>query len=210
MFTTRLSGSPSSPLRRTFLINAAVLSVATLALAASPATVSFPIAVAEAIVLAGGLATALAFNLVLLPRTLRSANGRTPPRSSASEAALALDAAAPPVANRGSAPRLMVCWAAPRCLSDAEADAWASRELTPALQAARIEAAQLTRLRRATPRHPTCCDWLLEFDVEPGRNDLTCLASPLWADWLDDLRLLGLHPAAVLAERGRVIVGEAD
>jgi two-component system sensor histidine kinase UhpB len=53
---------------RVFATNAAVLLVATLVLALSPATVSFPIALAELIVLIGGLAAMLALNLALLRR----------------------------------------------------------------------------------------------------------------------------------------------
>lgn len=53
---------------RVFATNAAVLVVATLVLALSPATVSFPIALAELVVLAGGLAAMLVLDLVLLRR----------------------------------------------------------------------------------------------------------------------------------------------
>jgi two-component system sensor histidine kinase UhpB len=53
---------------RVFASNAAVLVVATLVLVLSPLTVSFPIALTEAVVVAGGLALMLAFDLVLLRR----------------------------------------------------------------------------------------------------------------------------------------------
>jgi two-component system, NarL family, sensor histidine kinase UhpB len=53
---------------RVFATNAAVLAVATLLLALSPATVSFPIALAELIVLIAGLGAMLAIDLVLLRR----------------------------------------------------------------------------------------------------------------------------------------------
>jgi two-component system sensor histidine kinase UhpB len=53
---------------RVFASNAVVLAVATLALVLSPATVSFPIALAELIVLAAGLGAMLALDLVLLRR----------------------------------------------------------------------------------------------------------------------------------------------
>jgi two-component system sensor histidine kinase UhpB len=54
--------------RRIFFVNSAILLVATMALALSPATVSFPIALAEGIVLAIGLVAILTLNLVLLRR----------------------------------------------------------------------------------------------------------------------------------------------
>jgi two-component system sensor histidine kinase UhpB len=51
---------------RVFLTNAAVLVLATAALALSPATVSFPVAVTEAIVLAAGLCALLLLDFILL------------------------------------------------------------------------------------------------------------------------------------------------
>ena len=53
---------------RVFATNAAVLTAATLALVVSPATVSFPIALTELVVLVGGLAAMLALDLALLQR----------------------------------------------------------------------------------------------------------------------------------------------
>jgi two-component system sensor histidine kinase UhpB len=53
---------------RVFATNAAVLVAATLALVLSPATVSFPVALTEVVVLAAGLTAMLALNLVLLRR----------------------------------------------------------------------------------------------------------------------------------------------
>src|SRR5919109_2889075 len=53
---------------RVFATNAVVLAAATLLLVLSPATISFPIALAELIVLAVGLSAMLALDLVLLRR----------------------------------------------------------------------------------------------------------------------------------------------
>jgi two-component system sensor histidine kinase UhpB len=53
---------------RVFAANAAVLVAATLVLTLSPATVSFPVALTEVVVLAAGLAAMLALNVVLLRR----------------------------------------------------------------------------------------------------------------------------------------------
>jgi two-component system, NarL family, sensor histidine kinase UhpB len=55
---------------RVFATNALVLAVATATLALSPATVSFPVALTEAVVLALGLSTMLALNYALLRRAL--------------------------------------------------------------------------------------------------------------------------------------------
>jgi two-component system sensor histidine kinase UhpB len=59
-----------SLLWRIFVGNAAVLLTATLALVISPATVSFPVAATEAVVLALGLAGMLAVNYLLLRRAV--------------------------------------------------------------------------------------------------------------------------------------------
>lgn len=64
----RLAGVPL--FWRVFATNALVLAVAAAALALSPATVSFPVALREAIVLALGLGAMLALNFALLRRAL--------------------------------------------------------------------------------------------------------------------------------------------
>src|SRR5689334_16103098 len=56
---------------KVFAGNAGVLLAATLALVLSPATVSFPVALEELVVLAGGLALMLAIDVALLRRAFR-------------------------------------------------------------------------------------------------------------------------------------------
>jgi two-component system sensor histidine kinase UhpB len=58
-------------LRRIFVANAAIFALAAVALVVSPATVSFPVAAAEAAVVVVGLVAMLALNFVVLRRTLR-------------------------------------------------------------------------------------------------------------------------------------------
>lgn len=53
------------------MANAAIFALAVLALVLSPATVSFPVAAAEAVIVVVGLVAMLALNLVVLRRTLR-------------------------------------------------------------------------------------------------------------------------------------------
>jgi two-component system sensor histidine kinase UhpB len=64
----RLAGVPL--FWRVFATNPLVLAVAAAALALSPATVSFPVALTEAVVLLAGLAAMLALNFALLRRAL--------------------------------------------------------------------------------------------------------------------------------------------
>jgi two-component system sensor histidine kinase UhpB len=56
---------------RVFLVNAVVFTAGTAALALSPATVSFPIALTEALVLVSGLSAILLLNLLLVRRSLQ-------------------------------------------------------------------------------------------------------------------------------------------
>lgn len=56
---------------RVFLTNAALLVAAAVALVVTPATVSFPVALTEVVVLAGGLGAVIALNLVLLRRVFQ-------------------------------------------------------------------------------------------------------------------------------------------
>jgi hypothetical protein len=214
---------------RVFAANAAVLAVATLLLAVSPATVSFPVTVAEAVVLAGGLAVTLALNLGLLPWVFGSARGITssravPPRAGVgskhpqpageptggvSVRECPAHAASRPASPDAGMERLLVCWRRPQHLSDGEAEAWASTELVRLLAAERIAAARLSRLHGASVRYDKPCDWLLELDATPGRDAQSCVESPVWSAWLSDLQLLKLQPGVMVAEPGRVLtVGE--
>ena len=59
----------TSLVTRVFLVNAAVLAAAVVALAVSPVTVSDPVALREAVVLVAGLTLLLIVNLVLFRRT---------------------------------------------------------------------------------------------------------------------------------------------
>ena len=192
MFSTH---DPRPPLWRAFATNSAVLTAATLVLAVSPATVSFPIAVAEALVLAGGLAVMVALNFAALPRAAGSA----------------------PHANRepsGTRRRrhrvgpVLVCWAAPHRLTADEAERWASAELERVLAAEGVDSAHLCRVRGGSARHSAPYAWLLELDVPPGRDAHSWLDSDAWQQWLGDLHALGLRPGAMVAGRRRVLKRE--
>lgn len=71
MKSVRLPRENASPLAwRIFFVNAAVFALGTAALALTPATVSWPIALAEAAVLIAGLTAILLVNLLLVRRSL--------------------------------------------------------------------------------------------------------------------------------------------
>ena len=113
MFSTY---APRPLLWRALATNSAVLTAATLVLAVSPATVSFPIAVAEALVLAGGLAAMVALNFAVLPRAAGSAPCADPAPSGTR-------------LRRHRVGPVLVCWTAPHRLTADEAERWAGAEL---------------------------------------------------------------------------------
>lgn len=102
---------------------------------------------------------------------------------------------------------LLLFLSSPYHLSEAEAQAWASAELARLLDREDVEWARLTRLRSASPRWPRPWDWMLELEM---RSQLASGARVLagWHEWLGDLRLLGMRPAAVVAADGRLIAAD--
>jgi hypothetical protein len=96
--------------------------------------------------------------------------------------------------------RLVVLWTRPYHLSTEEADAWIRREVARVLECAGIARGELTRLQSASPQHPSAGDWMLELHLREGVDAASCLESSACADWLRDLRLLGMRPAVVLVE----------
>jgi hypothetical protein len=194
-----------------FAVNSAVLTAATVVLAVSPVTVSFPIAVAEAVVLACGLATMLGLNVALLRRVLGSAFDVAPrPTGAPAGATLGWPNVEASIAADRVDARLLVCWAGPSHGRAESAQEWATSELRRVMAAERVGAARLARLRSASLRYGASHDWLLELDVQPGREAQTWLDSPAWAAWLSDLRALGMRPATMVAERGRVLGREKN
>jgi hypothetical protein len=93
--------------------------------------------------------------------------------------------------------RLMVLWTRPSHLSAEEADRWARDEVRALLAAEAARGAELTRLQSASARHGCDWDWLLELEIDLPARD-TVDHGPC-AEWLGDLRLLGMRPTVLLA-----------
>jgi hypothetical protein len=182
---------------RAFATNSTVLTVAAIVLAVSPATVSFPIAAAEALVLACGLAATLGVNLAVLPRAV----GLAP---------CADDAPGEPRPPRDRIRQVLVCWSRPYRLTVEDAEEWLTAELERVLAAEGVELAHLSRLRGASARYGAPHAWLLELDVPAGRDAQDWLESPAWTEWLGDLQALGMRPGAMLVDGGRVVTVEVD
>jgi hypothetical protein len=97
----------------------------------------------------------------------------------------------------GAVPRLLVLWSRPRHVTSEEAERWARPEILALLRLDDVQSAQLTRIASASARHGAEWSWLLELEV----------AGPVFefvkrrpcADWLGDMRLLGMQPRVMVA-----------
>jgi hypothetical protein len=93
--------------------------------------------------------------------------------------------------------RLMVIWTRPSHLTAEEAERWARDEVRALLAADTVRRAELTRLESASARHGCDWDWLLELEIDLPARDVVDRGP--CAEWLGDLRLLGMRPAVLLA-----------
>jgi hypothetical protein len=108
------------------------------------------------------------------------------------------------VLHDGWVARLLIFWTQPHHLSAAEADAWVHGELRKITGLAGVDRAELTRLRSGFDRFGAAHDWMLELHLAPGAAPADCVEAQPCAEWLGDLRLLGMSPAVVVAD------GEGD
>ena len=102
-----------------------------------------------------------------------------------------------PAPHDEAMPRLLVLWSRPRHVSSEEAERWAQTEIRALLRADDVQSAQLTRLEGASVRHGADWSWLLELEVA-GPVHQFVKRGPC-ADWLGDMRLLGMQPRVMVA-----------
>jgi hypothetical protein len=95
-------------------------------------------------------------------------------------------------------PRLLVLCRHPYHLSREEAAAWLEQELERVLHADELEGATLTPLASPCAQGTREWDWLIEF--EGGRPVHPVSGRSACGELLADLRLLGMAPAAALAD----------
>jgi hypothetical protein len=100
----------------------------------------------------------------------------------------------PPSAEVG---RLTVLWIDPMHLSPGEAEAWIRKEIARLLELDEVEHLELVRVERASDAHAQPWDWLLDVHLLPGVGGAACVDRPLFAEWLGDLRLLGMRPVVL-------------
>ncbi len=94
----------------------------------------------------------------------------------------------------------MIFWNRPQHLTVEEADAWVREELRRLTGIEGIARAELTRLTSASERHGRPHDWMLELHLAAGAQASDCLGSQVCAEWLGDLRLLGMRPSVMVAD----------
>jgi hypothetical protein len=94
-------------------------------------------------------------------------------------------------------PRLLVVWTRPNHLTAEEADSWVRRELRAVVAEEAVRSAKLSRLEQASPRHGGDWRWLLELEISGSVRD--CVERGPCAEWLGDLRLLGMKVEVAVA-----------
>jgi hypothetical protein len=101
--------------------------------------------------------------------------------------------------------RLLILWNRPSHLTTDDAERWARVEVRGLLAHDGVAGAALTRLESASPRYGRDWDWMVELELTGPVRD--CLEHGACAEWLADMRLLGMHPAVVLAGEGVELEG---
>lgn len=96
--------------------------------------------------------------------------------------------------------RVLVLWTRPYHLSAEEAQTWAQEQASRFRRLDGVERAELTRLQSASARHARDWDWMLELHLTPGADGAAFMDAAPCAEWLAELRLLGLRPTVLLAD----------
>jgi hypothetical protein len=111
-----------------------------------------------------------------------------------------------PCVHDDAVPRVLVLWTRPHHLSREEAERWVRREVRAVAAAEAVNSAKLSRLEQASPRHGGDWSWLLELQIAGSVRDY--VESGPCAEWLGDLRLLGMEMQLVVAEDAIDLGGE--
>ena len=99
-------------------------------------------------------------------------------------------------------PRLLLLWKRPHHLSAVEADTWVREQITQLALPDSVERIELTPLSPAAGGYPSPGDWLCELHLREDADASACLADRACAEWLRDLRLLGMAPLIAIATEG--------
>ena len=94
--------------------------------------------------------------------------------------------------------RLLVLWTRPAHLTRAQADAWARSEMLALDDLPGVDGSRIAEVRSAALEHPAEWHWMLELDVTDDAAARRSLERGPLADWVRDLRLLGMRPIVLL------------
>jgi hypothetical protein len=97
-------------------------------------------------------------------------------------------------------PRIVVLWTRPDHLTRWEADAWVRTQIAALDAAPEISSARVAELHSATLEHPALWHWILELDVVDEASVARMLRHGPVADWMRDLRLLGMRSTVALVD----------
>jgi hypothetical protein len=96
--------------------------------------------------------------------------------------------------HAGWVPRLVILWTRPEHLTREEAEAWVRLEVA----GLGIPDARLAEVEPAALEHPVSWRWMLELELADRREGARRISRGLLADWLRDLRLLGMRPTVMI------------
>ena len=99
-------------------------------------------------------------------------------------------------------PRLVVLWTRPHHLTREEADAWVRSGVAGFDTAPGVTGARVAEVHAADFEHPAMWHWMLELEVTDDATAARTMRSGALADWLRDLRLLGMRPTVLLVASG--------
>ena len=99
--------------------------------------------------------------------------------------------------------RILVLWNAGRGVAPGEDEGWARSQAQRIRSCHGVAAMALHPVQSAAVLHPQPCSWCLEVRLAPGHEPSEVVRADAFAEFLGDMRLLGMHPR-VLAIDGEL------
>ncbi len=109
----------------------------------------------------------------------------------------------------GAVSRVLMTWDRPHHLSDAAGQQWVRTEVRRLAAIPGVESVSLSRSagsRRYRPAH----DWICELQLSDGTSGDLLLADSVCAEWLRDLRALGMRPELAVLEATQEVTADPD
>jgi hypothetical protein len=108
--------------------------------------------------------------------------------------------------HRGVA-RLLLFVGRPNALSETEAVRWMREQVAPLARMEAVRRVEVTRLQAPALRGGGDWQWLIEMYCERAEDAARAARDEVCRDLVADLRLLGMRPSLVLADRTDPIEG---